>query len=202
MNEKQKIAPFFTPIFRALYPSLFEMKTFTNRDGTQDSRYRITMLFDKKTTDLDAIKRFMFAHIVKAWPDKNLRPKGIRRPLEDGDIKYNEDPSKFSVYKGCWAAKASTRRRVGVVDAQNLPVTDPKEIYSGCYCRALLSAYTYDKAGNRGLAFSLDAVQKVRDGKPIEGVDAVAAFKNAPVISDNELPEDAFEMAETEMDAF
>ena len=44
-----------------------------------------------------------------------------------------------------------------------------KEIYPGCYCQAVVRAVTYNHPMNKGIKFSLDTLQKVRDGEPFGG---------------------------------
>ena len=42
----------------------------------------------------------------------------------------------------------------------------PNEFYSGCWAIASVNAYAYDNAGNRGAAFGLLNLQKIKDDKP------------------------------------
>lgn len=44
---------------------------------------------------------------------------------------------------------------------------DPSEVYSGCYMRATLTAYAYDKGGGKGVSFGLQNLMKVKDGEPL-----------------------------------
>ena len=48
-------------------------------------------------------------------------------------------------------------------------ITDPDEVYCGCKVRATLSVFAYDKAGNRGISFGLNNVQKLGDGERLDG---------------------------------
>lgn len=189
----EKLPPIFTPVFRVHYPYVFEMARFQRNDGTEDTHYSVTMIFDG-STDITLLKKFIFQHIKKRWPDKGSRPQ-ITNPLKSGNAeqKYLE----FEAYKNAMFARAKTQRRIGVVDRDNLPITDPSEIYSGCVCRALIDAYTYDKAGNRGVGLGLLALQKLADGKRIGGVDAVEAFSSAPKLNNAELPDDIEEYSDS-----
>jgi hypothetical protein len=44
---------------------------------------------------------------------------------------------------------------------------DKADLYSGCYLRATVTAYAYTHGGNKGVSFSLQNLQKVRDGEPL-----------------------------------
>ena len=48
-------------------------------------------------------------------------------------------------------------------------VTDAGEVYSGCKVRVTLNVFAYDKAGNRGVSFRLNNVQKLDDGERLDG---------------------------------
>jgi hypothetical protein len=57
----------------------------------------------------------------------------------------------------------------GLVDASLQRIISEQDFYSGCYARATITAYGYDKAGNVGVAFGLQNVQKLRDGEAFSG---------------------------------
>jgi len=57
-------------------------------------------------------------------------------------------------------------------------ITDPKQLYAGCYVKAKLAIYDYNVTGNFGVGFGLRAVQFVRHGTPLAGmIDATKAFE-------------------------
>lgn len=64
---------------------------------------------------------------------------------------------------------ANSNERPGVVDRRRIPITDPLEVYSGCYVRASISFYPFNTNGNRGVACGLQNVQKWCDGEPLNG---------------------------------
>jgi hypothetical protein len=61
--------------------------------------------------------------------------------------------------------KASSSRRPKVVDINVQEIIDRDQVYAGCYVRASVNCYCYDQLGNRGVAFGLLNLQKVRDGE-------------------------------------
>ncbi len=57
----------------------------------------------------------------------------------------------------------------GLVDASLQAIIEPSEFYAGCYARATINAYAYDRNGNRGVAFGLRNIQKIKDGDSFGG---------------------------------
>lgn len=148
-----------TPIFRASF-----VNVFTPRKNEQSGKdeYSIKMIFDKDE-DFTDLKKIIQEAIRNKWGTNP--PKGLKMPLKNGNEsdldKYPEDEDKI-------IANAKTLLAPpGVVDAQIQPIIDPKEVYSGCYMRATLTAYAYDKGGGKGVAFGLQNLMKVKDGEPL-----------------------------------
>ena len=71
--------------------------------------------------------------------------------------------------KGCYVITVSSKQKPIVVDNMRNAITDPLEVYSGCYVRASLSMYPFNTNGNRGIACGLQNVQKWCDGEPLNG---------------------------------
>lgn len=163
-----------TPEFRVSFPNVFKPTAFEN----QEPKFGITMLFPKNA-DLSGLKKLAGAAIAAKWPDKAKRPAGLRNPFRDGDT---EKPDTEG-YSGCIFVRATSKMKPGVVDASVNPIMSEEEFYAGCYARATLTAYAYDTAGNRGVAFGLQNVQKLREGAPFSG---------------RSKPEDDFEAVETD----
>ena len=89
----------------------------------------------------------------------------IKTPLRDGDIERPDDP----VYADCYFINANSSTAPGIVDADRNPILNRSEIYSGVYGRASISFFSFNVNGNRGIACSLNNLQKIRDGKPLGG---------------------------------
>ena len=47
-------------------------------------------------------------------------------------------------------------------------ILSQKEIYAGCYCRAVVNPFTYDVTGP-GVGFGVRVVQKISDGQAFGG---------------------------------
>ena len=97
---------------------------------------------------------------VSKWGGKT--PANLKR---DGDIDRPDDPN----YAGAYFVNANSNERPGVVDRRRVPITDPLEVYSGCYVRASITFYPFNTNGNRGIAAGLGNIQKLRDGEPLGG---------------------------------
>jgi hypothetical protein len=54
-----------------------------------------------------------------------------------------------------------------IVDENCFEITDPEEVYSGCYGRVSMKFFPYKKEGNLGIGCGLDNVQKLEDGEVI-----------------------------------
>lgn len=157
--EKRRL---ITPKFRVSYPSVFEKTAY--EDGTPE--YSVTALFSKKI-DLAPLKKAAIAAAKEKWgPDKDAWPKRIRWPWRDGDKEKPDSPE----YEDTIFVKMSNKRnKPGLVTASNRIITDEEEFYAGCYARAEVVAYAYEKAGNRGISFDLWTIQKLGDGEAFSG---------------------------------
>jgi len=151
-----------TPKFRVAFPKVFKAESFQN--GAP--KYSIVMLFPKDSTDLSALKEAMKEARDKKWPDANKRPKGLRNPIRDGDEK-----TELQGYAGNWFVFASSPedQKPQVVDQRLNVITEQSDFYGGCYARATLNAFAYDTAGNRGISFGLNNIQKLADGESFSG---------------------------------
>lgn len=149
-----------TPVFRLSFPNLKQPKS--NFEG-QAPAYSIQMLFDQDA-DLSKMKAAAHAAAVKKWGSDYKKKVKFKHPtFKDGDEKNLDD------YKGKVVVEARTKQKPGVVDKNREEILDLNEVYAGCYCRATLTVYAYDKAGNKGVSFGLQNVQKVKDGPAFSG---------------------------------
>lgn len=143
-----------TPVFRVSFPNIFEPKGFEG----QEPKYSIAMLFDE-STDLSALKKAANEAAKKKWGDKI--PKNMRSPFGDGNEK------EFEGYQDHIVVNARTKNQPQVIDKNKQEILDPREFYAGCYARASIVAFAYDTAGNKGVAFALNNLQKMGEGEPL-----------------------------------
>lgn len=175
MADAKQVRKVTTPKFRASFVWAFKPQP-PMEGSTGEPKYGVTMLFDaaaRKTPQYEALKKLALAAAKEKFgeklvPDGNGWFKGLRNPLRDGDEK-----AELEGYKGTTFASATSKMQPGLVDQQlNRIVSDKVEsdgFYSGCYARATVTAYGYDKAGNAGVAFGLQNIQKLRDGERMSG---------------------------------
>lgn len=160
MAEVRKVT---TPVFRVSFPAVFEAKP--GPDGGEP-KFSIAMLFDaeaQKTAEFANMKKLAQAAIKERWGDKV--PSNLRNPFRKGE----EKPDLEGYGEGIVFVSASSKMKPGVIDAKKNKITDEEAFYAGCYARATVVAYAYDKAGNKGVAFGLNNVQKIRDGESLTG---------------------------------
>jgi hypothetical protein len=150
------------------------------------------MLFDKKTTDLSELKKFMKEAAVKKWGEGKI-PADLINPIQDGDLpKF----AKWKGFAGNWAVNCSQtvegieNSKIGpeatyqVFDTNKAILLqgtkllgDKSKIYSGCFGAAVLSVWPYDTKGKKGLTFYIKMFMKTSDGeKLISSMGAEDAF--------------------------
>ncbi len=152
---------------RLSYAFLFEPRA--NQEG-QEPRYSVTLLIpksDKKTLrDIDrAITAAAEAGAAKHFGGKV--PTNLKTTLHDGD--EDADLDRNPEYEGHMYMSVSSRTRPGLVDQNVQPILDNTELYSGCYARVSMNAFSYSAQGNKGVSFGLNHVQKLADGEPLGG---------------------------------
>ncbi len=169
----KNITQVLTPKFRVSFPAVFEPKLPPGKTDPKDAKYSITMLFKVEGTDAvditplkNAVRDVM---VAKFGEDKTKWPKGFKLPFRSGEEEAKKDADGYG--KGIIFCSASAKRefKPGLVDQNKKPITSPSEFYGGCYARATLSVYWYDKGVNKGIAFGLRNIQKWHDGEPFSG---------------------------------
>ena len=144
----------------------------TSIEEGQTKKYNVSLLIPKAdTTTLDKIKEAVDAACADFKSKNNGKlPKNFKLPLRDGDEEREDDDA----YVGHFFVNASSLKQPLVLDADKEEILDKDDFYSGCYGRAVINFYFYDKAGNKGVAVGLSAVMKLKDGEPLGGAAASA----------------------------
>lgn len=174
-----------TPEFRASFANVHEAKAAF--EG-QDEKYSVVMLFPEKTSLKETLQRCAHnAGVEKFGADKTKWPKNLMMPFKDGNEKQ-----QWEGYPGHIAVTASSKQRPGIVDADLQDLISKEDFYSGCYARATVIAFAWSKMGKNGISFSLQNLQKLRDGKRFSGrkqasedFDKVANTADSPDSYDN-----------------
>lgn len=172
-KEEKDLCRIITPTFRVSYPHVFKAQA---PKPTDKPKYSITMLFPKDTDLMGqspdgkprSLKEVIKSAKIVEFGDKKNWPAELESPVIDGD---NPKFADKDGYKGHWVIKATTSedQRPGVVDADMTPITEPSQLYPGCYARAYVFAYVWEYMGKQGVGFILDHVQKIKDGKSFGG---------------------------------
>ena len=169
-----------TPEFRAAFISVFKATSMKNADGSVNKpKYSIRACFPP-TAKLDALKKEAQLAAQEKWGDKI--PKTLRSPfrlneeLENPIIGIGDDWIIMSF-------SANEDRRPGIVDAKLQDIIDDSDVYSGAWYRAQVRAFAYENAGNKGVSFGLQNVQKLRDDDTLGGgrIPASKAFEPVDV---------------------
>ena len=159
--------------------SFCNLFTPREQEGGGDPKYSVTLLIPKadKAT-LAKIKEAM-AEAREQFVRKNGASSLPAQPvhtMHDGDgTRPGGDPFGPEC-KGCWVITVSSKNPPVVVDAFRNPITDPGEVYSGCYGRASINFFGYSRSGKKGISAGLLSIQKLHDGEPFGTVGSADDF--------------------------
>lgn len=171
-----------TPPFVLSYSNVLEPQ----EDLSGNMKYSASMILNKDTTNLKAIESAIREAKEAKFGKKTV--KGFKSPLRDGDI----DRDDREEYENSWFMNASSKRKPGVVDYKTGDIVDTDDedigVYSGCICRASVTFYGYDQAGNKGVGVGLNSLQVLKRGERLDGsVSAERAFEDAEDVDLDEL---------------
>lgn len=137
--------------------------------GGGDPKFSVTLLIPKSdTATLEKIK----AAITEARDNycaKNgasALPQKPNHTLHDGNGMRDSGDPYGPECKGCYVITVSSKQKPVIVDNMRNPITDPGEVYSGCYGRAAINFYGYNANGKKGVSAGLLSIQKLHDGEP------------------------------------
>lgn len=158
-----------------------------------DPKYSVTLLIPKSdTATLGKIKQAM-EEARENFCKKNgataLPPKP-NHTLRDGDGLRESGEAFGPECKGCYVIPVSSKLRPIIVDAFKKDITDPAEVYSGCYGRAAIDFFGYNKNGKKGITAGLLSIQKLHDGEPFVTVGSADDFDDD--FKDDEADDDFF----------
>lgn len=155
-----------TPEFRLSFPHLF-VPVATDKNKPDDKKYTMSMLF-AAGVDVSALKKAAAAAAKETWGDSI--PKNLKSPfLDAGKYEYE------GYAEGMVLVRPTSKQKPNVVGPRKDPTTDTfprlseENIYPGCYCRATVRAFTYNRPDSKGVSFGIQNVQFIRDGEPLGG---------------------------------
>ena len=149
--------------------------------GGGDPKYSVTLLIPKSdTATFEKMKAAMMEareNFCKRNGASALPPKP-NHTLHDGDgVRDSGDPYGPEC-KGCWVITVSSKQKPVIVDSFRNEITDPGEVYSGCYGRAAINFYGYNSNGKKGISAGLLSIQKLSDGEPFGTVGSADDFND------------------------
>jgi hypothetical protein len=177
-DKKKKTMGVITPAFRVSYPHVFVAKLNT-LSGKEE--FSLTALFPHGA-DLKVLKEAATAAIIEKWgPDQKKWPKkkadgtgGLRTPFRDqADMeKELDDGTKVmpaGCVKGAFYIRLKARKQPGIINQRREVILAEDEFYPGCWARASINAFAYEQAGNCGVSFWVNNLQKMKDDAPFSG---------------------------------
>lgn len=170
-----------TPVARTSYAYVFEPK----ETPSGDMKYGICLIFKKadKAEWKDVAQAIVNAAAKKFGEDSNKWPKTLKCPMRDGDDRDGKE------YENSIFINSGNKNKPGIIDRSLNPIMDHDEFYSGCYARASISFYSFDKKGNKGVGSGLNNLLLWGDGERLDGTvtaeDEFSEFKSDEVADDD-----------------
>lgn len=154
---------------RFSYLNVFEPKA--HKDG-DTPKYSATLIIRKDDKDtISKIKNAINA-AKAAYTEKTGKKLSadLKTTLHDGDgVMPNKGEEYGPECKGAYVMSVSSKQPPLIVYSDRTPITDPRELFSGCYGRAVLNFYVYNNSGNVGVSAGLNGLMKLYDGEPLGG---------------------------------
>jgi hypothetical protein len=164
-----------TPPGRVSFPELYQPKAAAPGATPKFSlllMFKLDEMSDEDKAKLQAMKKAANDACVAEFGvgiGEEYRGEVIQSPFKKSEKKPDYMPPGY-VY-----VRLSGKRRPAVLDQAKNPIPehapDEKAIYGGCWAHVSYGVYTYDMNGNRGVAFGLNKIQKLRDDEKFGGGD-------------------------------
>lgn len=155
--------------------------------GGGEPKYSVTLLIPKSDTTTVQKMKEAVTEAREAFCNRNganALPLKPTTTIHDGDgTRDNGDPFGPEC-KGCYVITVSSKQKPVIVDNFRNDITDPGEVYSGCYGRAAINFYGYSTNGKKGISAGLLSIQKLCDGEPFGTVGSANDFDDG--YTDNE----------------
>lgn len=150
-----------TPPLRLAFPALFEPKAVAK--GKDEKKYQAVVLIPPDV-DLKPFFDCVKAAMLDKWG------KLIKLPPRSNPIKDCDEKELDGYDEGWHYINTKSGYQPNVIDRKKQEVLDADRVYSGCWCRFHLSVYAWDHpVGGKGVSFSLNSVQLVKDDARLDG---------------------------------
>ena len=154
---------------RFSYCNLFTPRAV--QEGSQP-KYSVTLIIPKSDKATLAKIKIAIEAAKTAYITRNAGkklPATLKNTLHDGDGARPNGGEFGEECKGCYVMTVSSKNPPVIVYGDRTPLTDPQELYSGCYGRAIINFYVYDTQGSKGVSAGLNGIMKLYDGEPLGG---------------------------------
>ena len=129
-------------------------------DASSRETFQATVLIPPGT-DMAPFKTAIQTAMREKWDTDDMSTLGFK------PVKKCEEKANLAGYEPGWFyINAHSGYAPTLVDHKRQPILDADILYGGCMCRFHLQAYAWEKAGRKGVSFSVEAVQKVGEGEP------------------------------------
>ena len=149
--------------------------------GGGEPKYSVTLLIPKSDTRTMENIKAAIAEAREKFCARNgasaLPPKP-NTTLHDGDGTRESGDPYGPECAGCYVITVSSKQKPVIVDNFRNTITDPAEVYSGCYGRASINFYGYNANGKKGISAGLLSLQKLSDGEPFGTVGSADDFND------------------------
>jgi len=148
---------------RFSYMSVFEPKT--TQSGAL--RYSVTLLIPKKDKKTLSKINSAIEEAKTAYASRGKSAAGLKGTLHDGDGGKPRGGNFSPECAGHYVMTVSSKDQPVIIDSDRKPLTSRKQLWSGCYGRAVIQFYVYDGSGGKGVTAELMGVMKLYDGEPL-----------------------------------
>jgi hypothetical protein len=167
-----------TPEAIISFPYLWE--PYEGGDG--EPKFSASFIF-LEGTDITVLRRAAIAAGVAKWGEATFTSM-----VKNGQARmpFREDWETKGYPEGSIFVNARSKNRPGVVepfagpDGRPLQLTDRDKMFAGCKVRASLTAFGYDRKGNKGVSFALNNVQWLATGERLDNRVAAQDEFDAP----------------------
>ena len=178
----------------------FAFKLFSPRaQANAKPKYGCTLIFPK--SERKALEAKVAEAIKGEWGDKGIEMAKsgiIKNPVLSGDGKEARNKETGEFHPGMGPDVVFIRTQARAVDDNGNKVRPPAvrwrdkdfqesegNVYSGCYGKAVVNAFTWEfEANGKGVSFGIAMFQKLEEGERIGGRGPVDANKYVETIED------------------
>lgn len=173
-----------TPAATLSYPWLAKAQPVSDEDAAKGAKPKFSaVLVFKPGTDLRELQQAALAAAEAKWPGKVQEmiakskasiqaggPITFRVPFRnDVDGKYEEGSTFINCRADTAPGLVYAHAEPGSNKAARVASEDIEKVfYPGAQVRASITAFAYDKKGNRGVGFALNNMQKIAEGERLD----------------------------------